>query len=76
MLQYSSNPLIAYLNIDFLQNKVDVLREITKSFTLDVFGIYEKKLGDSFLDHQFKIDSYQFPPFRRERNKFFLKIVL
>ena len=27
-------------------------------------------MDDSFLDHQFKIDTYQFPPFRRNRNKF------
>ena len=27
-------------------------------------------MDDSFLDHQFKIDGYQFPPFRRNRNKF------
>ena len=27
-------------------------------------------MDDSFLDHQFKIDTYQFPPFRRNRNEF------
>ena len=68
-LQYSSNPLIAYLNINSLQNKADALREITKSFPLDVFSIDETKM-DSFPDHQFKINSYQFPPFRKEINNF------
>ena len=36
-LQYSLNPLMAYLNINPLQNKVDVLREITKNFPLNIF---------------------------------------
>ena len=69
-LQYSSNSLITYLNINSLQNKVDALREITKKFPLDIFCTDETKLDDSFPDHQFKIDGYQFPPFRRDRNKF------
>ena len=54
-LQYSSNPLIANLNINFLQKKIDALREITKYFPLDVFCIGESKLHDSFPDHQFKM---------------------
>ena len=69
-LQYSSNPLITYLNINSLQNKVDTLREITKNFPLDIFCIDETKLDDRFPDHQFEIDGYQSPPFRRDRNKF------
>ena len=27
-------------------------------------------MDDSFSDNQFKLDSYQFPPFRMDRNKF------
>ena len=44
--------------------------EITKHFLLDIFCIDKTKLDDSFPDHQFKIDGYQFPPFRRVRNNF------
>ena len=69
-MKYSSNPLIAYLNINSLQNKIDALRLITKFFPLDILCIDEKKLDDSFRDYQFKIDGYQFPPFRRDTNKF------
>ena len=69
-LQYLSNPLITYLNIHSLQNKLDALREITKNFLLDIFCTDETKLDDSFPDHQFKIDGYQLPPFRKDRNKF------
>ena len=70
LLQYSLNLLIAYLNINSLQNKVDALKEITKNFQLDIFCIDETKLDDSFPDHQVKIDGYQFFPFRKDRNKF------
>ena len=54
-LLYSSNPLVAYLNINSLQNKINALRVITKSFPLDILCIDETKLDDSFPHHQFKI---------------------
>ena len=69
-LQYSSNPLIAYLNINPLQNNVDAIREITKNFLLHIFCIDETNLDNSFPDHHFQIDGYQFSPFRRDRNNF------
>ena len=53
-----------------MQNKVDALRELTKNFPLGNFCIDEIKLDDGFPENQFKIDGYQFPPFRRDRNKF------
>ena len=44
---------------------------MTKIFPLAIFFIDgEIKLDDSFPDHQFKKVGYQFPPFRRDRNKF------
>ena len=69
-MQYSSNPLIAHLNINSLQNKIDALRLITKNLPLDILCNDEKTLDDSFPDYQFKIDGYQFAPFRRDTNKF------
>ena len=35
---------------------------------LDIAGIDETKLGDSFPDFQFHMENYQFPPFRRDRH--------
>ena len=35
---------------------------------IDVLCVDETKLDSSFPDHQFKIEGYQFPPFRRDRN--------
>ena len=48
-LLYSLNPLIDYPNINFLQNKKDELRVITKSSPLDIPSIDETKLDEVFL---------------------------
>ena len=68
--QYPFNPLIGYLNINFLDHKVDSLREFLKISPLEMICVDETKLDNSFLDQQFKIEGFQFPPFRRDRNKF------
>ena len=51
--RYPSNPFIAYLNINFLQNKIDPLREILHKTPLEIVCIDETKLDDSFPDQQF-----------------------
>ena len=68
--QYPFNPLIGYLNINFLDHKVDSLREFLKISPLEIICVDETKLDNSFPDQQFKIEGFQFPPFRRDRNKF------
>ena len=35
---------------------------------IDILCIDETKIDDSFPDSQFQIESYQFPPFRRDQN--------
>ena len=65
---YQNNPLIAYLNINSLREKIISLREILKKTKIDVLCIDETKLDSSFPNHQFKIEGYQFPPLRRDRN--------
>ena len=62
------NPLIGYININSLKEKVIPLREVLSNVPIDVLCVDETKLESSFLDHQFKIEGYQFPPFRRDRN--------
>ena len=64
---YQNNPLIAYLNINSLQEKIISLKELLKKVNLDVLCIDETKLDSSFPD-QFKIKGYQFPPLRRDHN--------
>ena len=66
---YRSNPLIGYLNINFLQHKIDSLREILKKSSLEIICVDETKLDEGFPESQFQIDGYQFPLFRRDRDK-------
>ena len=65
---HQNNPLIAYLNINSLREKIISLKEVLKKVNLYVLCIDETKLNSSFPDHQFKIEGYQFPPLRRDRN--------
>ena len=44
------------------------LREILKEEKTDVLYIDKTTLDSSFPNHQFKIEGYQFPPLRRDRN--------
>ena len=48
---------------------MDSLREKIKKSRLEIICQDESKLDESLLDQQFKIDGYQFPPFRRDRDK-------
>lgn len=65
--KYPYNPIIGYLNINSLRNKIIDLREVIKKAPLDIFCIDETKLDESYPDWQFKIENYQFPPFRRDK---------
>ena len=47
-LKFLHNPLIAYLNINSLRNKVIDLGEILKDLPLDYLVISETKLDESF----------------------------
>ena len=48
-----NNPIIGYLSIKTLQNKIISLRELIAKAPLDVFCIDETKLDDSFPNSQF-----------------------
>ena len=65
---YTNNPIIGYLNINTLQNKIISLREIIAKVPLDVFCVDETKLDDSFPDSQFILENFQFAPFRWDQN--------
>ena len=57
-----NNPIISYLNINSLGNKIDQLRDICKKASVDILCIDETKIDSSFPDSQFYIEGYQFPP--------------
>ena len=66
--QYTNNLVLGYLNINSLKNKIINLREVVDNVLIDILCIDETKLDDTFPDAQFKINNYQYPPFRRDRN--------
>ena len=66
---YTNNPIIGYLDINSLRNKITGLREICRKALVDLSWIDETKLDASFPDAQFHTEGYQYPPFRRDRDK-------
>ena len=67
-LKYPTNPLIGYLNINSLRNKIIDVREAFGKLSLDYFVISETKLHDSFPSAQFNIGNYEIIN-RRDRDK-------
>ena len=66
---FSKNPILSYLNINSLGGKFHNLREFCFKTEVDILCIDEIKIDPSYPDSQFHIDRYQFPPFRKDRNK-------
>ena len=66
---YENNPIIGYLDINHLSSKIDYLREICSKSPIDILCIDETKLDSSYPDAQFEIPGYQYPPYRKDRNK-------
>ena len=66
--QYLSNPLIGYLNINSLRNKIADLQTFIQNIPLDYFVLSKTKLDESFPNAQFNLDSYEIGA-RRDRNK-------
>ena len=66
--KYPRNPLIGYLNINSLRNKIIDVRGMIGRLQLDYFVISETKLGSSFPSAQFHIGDYEIRN-RRDRDK-------
>ena len=60
---YPNKPIIGYLNVSTLQNKIISLREIIAKAASDVFSVDETKLDDSFPNSQFVLEISNFRPF-------------
>ena len=69
-MENDSNPTVACLNINSLGGKINHLREICKEFPIDILCVDETKLDSGSAVAQFQINDYQFPPLRRDRNKY------
>ena len=53
--RFPYNPLIGYININSLKEKVTHLREVLSNAPIDFLYVDETKLDSSFPYHQFKI---------------------
>ena len=58
-LKYPNNPLICYLNINSLRNKIIDTREVIDKISPDVFIIAETKLKEEFPSNQFETYKYE-----------------
>ena len=67
-LKYPRNPLIGYLNINSLRNKIINSQEMIGRLQLDYFVVSETKSDSSFPSAQFHIGDYEIKN-RRDRNK-------
>ena len=66
--KYHSNPLISYLNINPLSNKIDSLRQICKASPLEILCVDQNKLDSSFSKFSIQNWRVHFPPYRRDRD--------
>ena len=57
-LKYPTNPLIDYLNINSLRNKIIDVRDVIGKLSLDYFVISETKSDESVPSAQFNISNY------------------
>ena len=67
--EHQNNPIIGYLNINTLRNKINDLRKICRKAQIYVLCIDEIKFDESFPDAQFHIEGYEYPAFRKYCNK-------
>ena len=65
---YPNNPLVGFLNINSLRNKIIDLRNIAEKCLPDVLLIEETKLSAEFKTEIFLLNNYQ-PPMRLDRNE-------
>ena len=63
-----SNPMIGYLNIYSIRNKIVQLTDICKTPSGEIFCIDETKLGSTFANAQVHLPDCQITPLRRGQN--------
>ena len=59
MRQYLKNPLIGYLNINSVRNKIADLQIFIQNIPLEYLVLSETKLDESFSNAQFNLDTYK-----------------
>ena len=64
----ANRPIIAHININFLESKFESLKDLIKD-KIDILVVGETKIDESYPTNQFLIDTFS-SPFRLDRNKF------
>ena len=68
--KYINNPLISYLNVNSIRNKIHDIRNLTTQILPTILAISETKIDHSFPNAQFFIEGYQNPiDYRKDRTK-------
>ncbi|XP_057308019.1 uncharacterized protein LOC130645912 [Hydractinia symbiolongicarpus] len=67
-LKHPNNPLLCYLNLNSLRNKIVDVREVVTKISPDYFVLAETKLNLEFPSAQFDIENYEIRN-RRDRDK-------
>ena len=65
---YPSYPVIRYLNVNSIKNKIVQLTVICKTSLIDILCRDESKLVSNFPNTKIHLPDYQFPLFWRDRN--------
>ena len=68
-IKNQNTPLIGFLNVNSLRNKITDLRLVMERCLPDILVIEETKLNSDFKTESFLINNYQ-KPIRRDRNEF------
>ena len=53
---HSNDPIIGYLNLNSLRNKIHDMREVFEDLSLVYFVLSETNINDEFLDSQFLLN--------------------
>ena len=68
--KHQNNPIIGYLYINSLRNKINGSRKICRKTQIHKLCIDKTKLDESFPDTQFHLEGYQYPTFRKDLREF------
>ena len=65
--KYSNNPVLSYININSIRNKLNMLSMLLKN-KVGILAIAETKIDETFSTNQFLLDNYK-KPYRLDKSK-------
>ena len=64
--KHAKNLIISHYNVNSIRHKFSELQHILKGHFVDILGIAETNIDDTFFDGQFQVDNYKL--YRQDRN--------